>query len=95
MLYMVEGYRVAFVDIKDGYAKFTLYEDEEVLANFDYPIDELPEGVKKDHLDEQFKPEFDDDGEIVALRHDQELTEQKYEEYEEAYKRFEERRENN
>jgi hypothetical protein len=70
---MVEGYRVAFIDIEDGYAKFILYKDEEIREDFHYPVNELPEGVKREHLDDQFRPEFDDEGNIVALHHDQEL----------------------
>ena len=70
--------RVSFDEIEDGVATFVLYKDDsrELLL---YPVDELPEGAEREHLFGQFRPEFDDNGEIVALHYDQELTEREHE----------------
>jgi hypothetical protein len=81
---MMEGYRVAFIDVEEGLAKFTLYKDDEVKDDFIYPVDDLPDGVKMEHLDDQFRPEFDDEGNIVELHYDEELTEQKREDFKKA-----------
>lgn len=88
-------YRVSFDEIEDGVAKFTLYENEEAQEHLTYSIDNLPEGVEPSHLNDQFHPEFDDTGEIVALHYDQDLTEQKYRDFEKAAEKHEELLEDN
>lgn len=92
---MVEGYRVAFAEIEDGFAKFRLYRDDELLDYLDYPIEELPNGVNQEQLGKQFRPEFDDDDEIVALHYDKELTERKHAEAQEAIAEYREMVEDN
>jgi hypothetical protein len=89
-----EEYRVAFADIEDGFAKFVLYKNND-RKYFNHPLDQLPEGVNQDDLGDQFRPEFDDNGEIVALHHDEELTEQMNKEYDKAHEQFKEMREDN
>lgn len=80
-------YRVSFNRIEDDVATFALYKDEEFQEHLHYGVDELPEGVNQTQLDDQFRPEFED-GEIVALHYDRELTERKHEEFSEGDERY-------
>lgn len=77
-------YRVSFNDIEDGMAHLSLHEDDEIREFLHYPIDDLPMGLERDDLGNQFRPTFDDDGSIVELRYDEELTKRKRWEYKEA-----------
>ncbi|MFC6962059.1 hypothetical protein [Halocatena marina] len=80
-------YRVSFNRIEDGVATFALYKDEEFQKHLQYDAEDLPEGVDQTQLDDQFRPEFED-GEVVALHHDQELTERKHGEFSEGDERY-------
>jgi hypothetical protein len=84
-------YRVSFNDIEDGIAQLTLHKDDDIEEFLHYSLDDSPMGLERDDLGNQFRPEFDDDGEIVALHYDEELTERKREEYTEAAERHNER----
>lgn len=77
-------YRVSFNDIEDDMAHLTLHEDDEIREFLHYPINDLPMGLERADLGNQFRPTFDDDGSIVELQYDEELTEQKREEYKRA-----------
>jgi hypothetical protein len=81
---------VSFEEIEDGVATFVLYKDEGPSESFRYPVDELPAGVDRDQLDCAFRPEFDDDGEIVALHYDEELTQREHEKTKEAIEEYKE-----
>jgi hypothetical protein len=83
-------YRVSFDEIEDEVAKFTLYENEEPQEHLTYSIDNLPDGVELQQLNDQFCPEFDGAGNIVALHYDQEITDQKRRDFEEAAKKHDE-----
>jgi hypothetical protein len=80
-------YRVSFDEIEDGVVTLPLYKDEEFQRLLRYDIDELPEGASPD---DQFRPEFNDDGEVVALHYDEELTQRKHEEFADAVERHRE-----
>jgi hypothetical protein len=86
----METPRVLFDEIEDEVATFVLYKDEGRRELFRYPVDELPEGVDRDQFGGTFRPELDEDGDIVALHYDEELTEQSRAEAEEAYERYKE-----
>lgn len=74
---MTEPY-VSFREIEEGIATFVLYRDDGPRELFRYPLDELPPGVDRDQSGCEFRPEFDD-GEIVALHYDEELTQREHE----------------
>jgi flagellar motility protein MotE (MotC chaperone) len=80
-------YRASFNEIEEGVATFALYKDEEFQEHLRYAVEDLPDGVDSTQLDDQFRPEFED-GEVVALHYDQELTEQKHEEFDEGDERY-------
>jgi hypothetical protein len=86
----METPRVLFDEIEDEVATFVLYKDEGSRELFRYPIDDLPKGVDRDQFGCTFRPELDDNGDIVALHYDKELTEQSREEAEEAYEQYKE-----
>lgn len=86
----METPRVLFGEIEEGIATFVLYKDDPPTELFRYPVDELPPGVDRDQFGCTFRPEFNDDGEIVALHYDEELTEQAQEEADAAYERYKE-----
>lgn len=79
-------YRVSFGDVEDEIAQLKLYEDGEFQDYLRYHVEELPEGATKG---DQFRPVFDD-GEIVALHYDEELTEREREKGKEAVERYKE-----
>ncbi|UPM45303.1 hypothetical protein [Halocatena salina] len=70
---------VSFREIEDGVATFVLYKEEGPSELFRYPLDDLPEGVDRDQYGCEFRPELDDDGKIVALHYDKELTQREHE----------------
>lgn len=78
-------YRVSFHDLEEGIAKLKLYKDGDVQDHLQYPIDELPEGAT---ATDQYRPEFDEAGEITALHYDAELTEQMREEFDEGVEKY-------
>jgi hypothetical protein len=84
-------YRVSFNDIEDNVAQLTLHRNDDIKEFLQYSLDDSPLGLERDDLGNQFRPEFDDDGEIVALHYDEELTERKRQEYTAAAERHEER----
>lgn len=86
---MVE-YRVSFDEVENEVAKFTLYENDEPQKHLSYSVDNLPQGVERDHLNDQFRPEFDENGEIIALHYDKDYTEQKRRDFKEAEKKHKE-----
>ena len=73
-------YRVSFNRIEDGVATFALYEDGDFQENIHYSVENLPNGVEPTQLDDQFRPEFEDE-EIVALHYDPDLTRRKNDEF--------------
>jgi hypothetical protein len=77
-------YRVSFDEIEDGVATFALFKDGDFQELVRYPVDDIPDGAT---VNDQFRPEFDDNGEIVALQYDEELTKREHEEYKEAMER--------
>jgi hypothetical protein len=86
---MAESY-VSFNEIEDDVATFVLYTDDPPRELLYYPIDDLPPGVERDQLGCKFRPEFDDDGDIVALHYDEELTQRKHEQAKAELEEFEE-----
>jgi hypothetical protein len=83
---IMSEYRVSFGDIEDEVAQLKLYKDGEFEDYLRYRMEELPEEATKG---DQFRPIFDD-GEIVELRYDEELTEQEREKGREAVERYKE-----
>ncbi len=91
---MTERY-VSFREIEDGVATFVLYKEEGPRELFYYSLDELPEGVDREQLGCEFRPEFDDEGEIAALHYDEELTQREDEKAKAAVEEFKEMVEDN
>lgn len=85
---------VSFSEIEDGVATFVLYKDEGPSELFRYPLDELPPGVNRDQFGCEFRPEYDDDGEIVALHYDEELTQREHEKAQSAIEELKEMTDN-
>lgn len=78
-------YRVSYHDYEDGIATLKLFKNGEFQENLHYPVGELPEGAA---ATDQYRPEFDDDGEIIALHYDEELTKQKRGEFDEGVDKY-------
>jgi hypothetical protein len=78
-------YRVSYHDFEDGIATLKLFKDEEFQEHLRYSVEELPDGAT---ATDQYRPEFDDDGEIIALHYDEELTKQKRKEFDEGIEKY-------
>lgn len=93
-------YRAEFIQVEDEIATFKVYKDEKFQKYLKYHIEKVPTHVdgtpdKGARVDDQFRPEFDDDGNIVTLHYDEELTEQKLIEAQEAVADYREMLEDN
>lgn len=67
-------YRVSYHDYEEGIATLKLFKNGEFQEHLRYSVEELPDGAT---ATDQYRPEFNDDGEIIALHYDEELTEKK------------------
>lgn len=85
-------YRVSFDDTEDGMAQITLYKNDGSPELLHYDIEKLPEGATPG---DQFRPEFNESGEIVELHYNQEMTERKREDFKEAVSEYKEMLEDN
>lgn len=77
-------YRMSFDEIEEGIATFALFENGNFQELLRFSVDDIPEGAT---VNDQFRPEFDDDGEVIAMQYDEELTEREHEAYKEAMER--------
>lgn len=82
--------RLSYHDLEDSIATLKLFEDGDFQEYFHWNVEELPDGAEPG---DQYRPEFED-GELVALQYDEELTEQKMEDFEESLEWLEEMRDN-
>jgi hypothetical protein len=74
--------RLSYQDREDGIATLVLFKGRERLEDFYWDVEDLPdEAVPGD----QYRPEFED-GELVAMHYDEELTEKKREDVKDAIK---------
>lgn len=85
---MMPDYRVSFLKIEEGVAKLALYKDEDHQDVLYYDIEDLPDGAQPT---DQFRPEFNDDKEVVTLHYDDELTERKSKDFKEIIERRKEK----
>jgi hypothetical protein len=83
--------RLSYQDREDGIATLTLFDDEKIIEDFYWDVEEMPDGAVPG---DQYQPEFED-GELVALHYDEELTKKKRKEIEAAVERHQERLEEN
>lgn len=83
--------RLSYQDSEDGIAILVLFDNEETIDSFHVSIEELPEEAS---LGDQYQPEVED-GELVAMQYDEELTKRKREEVEEAIEQHKEPHEEN
>ena len=75
--------RLSYHDREDGIATLRLVEDGDVQEHFRWSVDDMPdEAIPGD----QYRPEFED-GELVAIHYDEELTAQKRKEFQDAVER--------
>lgn len=72
--------RLSYQDLEDGVATLILFENEEIVDDFYWSVEDMPDGAEPG---DQYHPEFED-GELVALQYDEELTEQTFEEHQDA-----------
>lgn len=76
---MVER-RLSYHELEDGIATLVLFEDDEIQEEFLWKVEDLPDGAIPGY---QYRPEFED-GELVAMHYDEELTEKKREDFKDA-----------
>lgn len=76
--------RVSFDGIKDGMAQLTLYINGDVREYFHTSLDNMP---AETGLGDQFTPLLDD-GTVVGLQYDRELSERKHEKGREAIETY-------
>lgn len=87
----MEERRLSYQELEDGVATLILFENEEILKHFSKPVDELPDGAEPG---DQYQAEFED-GELVEMQYDEELTEKKREEFKDASEKYYEMLEDN
>lgn len=80
-------YRVSFDEVEEGVATLPLYKDREFQKLLHFKREELPEEAKPD---DRFRPECNDDGEVIALHYDKELIKRMHEEFANAVERHQE-----
>lgn len=83
--------RLSYQDLEDGIATLILFEGRERLEEFYWDVEDMPDGAVPG---DQYQPEFED-GELVALHYDKELTEKKQEDVEDAIEWYNEMTEDN
>lgn len=83
--------RLSYQEIEDRVATLILFENEEILKHFRKPVEELPDGAEPG---DQYRSEFED-GELVAMEYDEELTKKKQEEFKDAREKYNEMLEDN
>ncbi|WP_248903507.1 hypothetical protein [Halocatena marina] len=80
--------RISYHDLEDGIATLKVFEDSNFQGYLHWNVEELPDEAEPG---DQYRPEFED-GELVALQYDKELTDQKWEDFEESREWLEEMR---
>lgn len=83
--------RLSYHELEDGIATLILFEDDEIQEDFYWDVEELPDGAIPGY---QYRPEFED-GELVAMHYDEELTEKKRDDFKEAVEWYNEMLEDN
>lgn len=74
--------RLSYQDREDGIATLVLFEGRERIEDFYWDVDDLPDGAVPG---DQYQPVFED-GELVTLHYDEELTRKKREDVKDAIK---------
>ncbi|UPM41647.1 hypothetical protein [Halocatena salina] len=80
--------RLSYQDHEDGIATLILFENEKIIERFHKDVGELPDDAA---IGDQYQPEIED-GELVAMQYDEELTKKKQKEVEDAIQRHREKR---
>lgn len=83
--------RLSYHDHEDGVATLRLVEDGDFQEYLYLDVEELPDGAVPG---DQYRPEFED-GELIGMQYDEELTAQKRKEFQDALKRHDEMLEDN
>jgi hypothetical protein len=72
--------RLSYHELEDGVVTLTLFEDGDMKEDFYWYVEDMPDGAEPG---DQYRPEFED-GELVAIHYDEELTSQKRKEFQES-----------
>lgn len=83
--------RLLYQELEGDVTTLVLFEDRDIIEDFYWDVEDMPDGAEPG---DQYQPEFED-GKLVALHYDEELTAQKRKDFKDAIERHKEMLEDN